>query len=245
MGTTIARIQRAGYRLIKAYSSGNTVYPRVDADYNRYKAYDFFPHPPLDRFDEHAFPLRYKRYPFIKDAMPVELSNYKIATASTVEGIIKWLDRYYDDDMKPRGKKEEREISKKLDNFYDHLERLSKQYGEQTLKDESGRFDVDKIAKDGLASRMKMPIETFSFRRRLVPGKESDAKLLAQIKNAEKERKRQAKRRESKRNFAGLKPPKRVKSISEAVSFFFLFRFGPMYLARKSQLLMRRLFVNR
>ena len=228
-------VSSASSRLNAAYSRGAIVYPRVFNDYNDAREFVFFPHPPIPQFDEFSVPLRYSKYPLIIDAIPVELSNENIATAATLEGIVSWLDKYYTYDMQPRTPKLEKEIEEKVSKMYSHLSRLSKEYGDPvSMRGKDGKFDVNRIAKDGVAARFKM--EIMPFRIRLKPSPEVRREIIA-AKRAQ----RKKKRGNDIDSFVGLREKiVDVKKFEEAIAMYAKKTYGVLYLRRKADRLAKK-----
>lgn len=237
LGTTSERIAYANSRLNSAYTHGSIVYPRTEYNYDTYKEFDFYPHPKINEFDEFALPLKFKRYPFIKDAIPVELSNHRIATAATLQNTISWLDGFYDDNLRPLSAVAEREINIKLDKFYDHLEYLDKTYKTKTIRTEDGSFDIDKISKDGYVARMKMEIMPFRIPLHPTP------QLLAEVKKAKADT-RKKKRSQDVKSFTKIESKfLEVSTIDHALSLFQKRNLGVFYLRKKAEQMMRENFV--
>ncbi|HHO42394.1 MAG TPA: hypothetical protein ENN12_03440 [Epsilonproteobacteria bacterium] len=234
---TVDRARMANNRLNNAYTKGSIVYPRTEYNYDLYKDFDFYPHPPIPQFDVFSTPLKYKKYPLIKDTLPVEMSNHKLSTAATLLGTMEWIDQFYDDNLKPRSSTVRKSIEVRLDKFYDHLEYLDKTFKTETIRTEDGGFDIDMISKDGYVARMKMDIMPFRIPIQPTP------QLFRKIKKTNATA-RKRKRNQDTNSYKDIRERMiETPSIDKALELFQKRSLGLFYLRRKAEHLMRESFL--
>ena len=233
MKSAIRRIQSASHKLRKSYSRGLIPYPRTDWSYIQEKPFDFHAHPPIPHFDEYSLPLSFPDYPFIKETMPLELTNARIVSASTIINVMTMVDVFYDDDMQPNPFKK-KELQTVMEGFYKHIEELHSMYGEDVIGGSDGKpIKYENIMPDKNTSKMSMKI--IPYRIELAPS----PKRAEKVKERSKKYKKRV--RDDIENFTSLKDEAiPVKSLEEALVSFRKKRMGMEFLRKQRELIRRQ-----
>jgi len=160
MISKLKQLHQAVQKIKYAYSKGLIAYPRVANNYKN--EIDFYeaPHPPLMYFDDFSLPLEKKEYPLTKNTVCLELTNMNISTPATLVRNFEVIDKYFDDNMKPRvGMLSD--LNKKISSYYQHIEDLETTQGGII---DDGDIKLSECTKDGSSAIFDMELTPFIIR---------------------------------------------------------------------------------
>jgi len=118
----MAHISMAVKNLNKAYLDGNIIYPRVNNSYIPTHEFQFYPHPPLNEFDNYSTPLLFREYEMTRESLLLYLNEKGLLLPSKILNTYNFINKYVDYDLKIRNMYKD-EVNKKVDIYKEFKEK--------------------------------------------------------------------------------------------------------------------------